>query len=134
MKLNISIEDRVTAALILFGPEVKPILNNEFDIKGSYAFIRDRQLFIIGMHIHPAKTTDQFSKLDPRRDRNLKVTKAELRFLKEKHKKGFSIIPESVEYIKGKIKVILAIGKPLKKWDKRSKEKQKESEREMKEF
>jgi SsrA-binding protein len=134
MKLNISVEDRLTAGIILFGPEVKPIMNNEFDIKGSYAFIRNNQLFIIGMHVRPYKMTDGFSKVDPRRDRNLKVTKSELRFLKEKHKKGFSIIPESVEYIKGKFRVILAIGKPLKKWDKRSKEKERESEKEMKEY
>ena len=134
MKLNISVEDRLTAGIILFGPEVKPIMNNEFDIKGSYAFIRDNQLFIIGMHVRPYKMTDQFSKVDPRRDRNLKVTKSELRFLKEKHKKGFSIIPESVEYIKGKVRVVLAIGKPLKKWDKRSKEKERESEKEIREY
>ncbi len=134
MKLNISVEDRLTAGIILFGPEVKPVMNNEFDIKGSYAFIRDNQLFISGMHVRPYKMTDQFSKVDPRRDRNLKVTKSELRFLKEKHKKGFSIIPESVEYIKGKVRVVLAIGKPLKKWDKRSKEKERESEKEIREY
>jgi SsrA-binding protein len=134
MKINISIEERLTAGIILFGYEVKPILNNQFDIKGSYAFIKENQLFIIGMHVHPAKTTDQFSNIDPRRDRNLKITKSELRFLKEKFKKGYSIIPEKVFYEKGKVRVSLAIGKPLKKWDKREKEKEKEFKREVQDY
>jgi SsrA-binding protein len=134
MSKKINEEYTLLAKVILYGPEVKPILKNEYDIRNGYCVLQGSQIYICGMHVHPDKTRDQFSKLEPNRDRNLCITKSEFRWLKEKVQKGYIILPKKVTYVKGKIRIELTIGKPIKKYDKREVEIGKIHRKEMLDF
>lgn len=126
---DFEITETLEAGIILVGREVKAIARKEVDITGTRCIVRDA-ILMVGSYV--AKEEDRFSNsYDPNRDRVLLLRKSELRYLKEQLKKGFSAIPIKLYLKKSKYKVLIGLGKPIKKGDKREKEKEKQVRKEM---
>ena len=116
---NYTIEDTIEAGIVLTGTEIKSIRNGKFNLKDSYANIKNGEAFIYGMHISPYEHGNIQNK-DPLRDRKLLLNKREINkligYIKQK---GYSLIPISI-YFKGSfVKVEIGIGKGKKLYDKR---------------
>ena len=116
---NYFIEDKLEAGIVLSGTEIKSIRGGKVNLKDSYAFIKNGEVFIIGMHISPYEHGNIFNK-DPLRDRKLLLNRKEInKLIGLTKQKGFSLVPISL-YFKGSfVKLELGIGKGKKLYDKR---------------
>ncbi len=116
---NYTIDNKLETGIVLSGTEIKSIRNNNVSMKDCYAYIRNGELFICGMHISPYDHGNIFNK-DPIRDRKLLLHKSEIyKLIGLTKQKGYSLIPISI-YFKGSyVKVELGIGKGKKLYDKR---------------
>ena len=114
------IEDKLEAGVELFGTEVKSIRAGKCNLKDSYVEIRNGEAFVQGMHISPYEQGNIFNK-DPRRPRRLLAHKAEIRRLSQQIKlQGYTLIPLSLYFKKGRVKLELGLCKGKKLYDKRA--------------
>ncbi len=116
---NYNIEDKIETGIVLSGTEIKSIRLGKVNLKDSYSYIKNGELFISSMHISPYEHGNIFNK-NPLRDRKLLLHKKEIyKLLGMTKQKGYSLIPISI-YFKGSfVKVELGIGKGKKLYDKR---------------
>ncbi|BAK80702.1 SsrA-binding protein SmpB [Candidatus Arthromitus sp. SFB-rat-Yit] len=113
------IEENYEAGIVLVGTEVKSIRSHGANLKDSYGVFKNRELYIINMHISPYEKGNIFNR-DPLRDRKLLLHKKELSdlFIK-KNQEGYSLIPISLYLKDGIIKVNLGLCRGKKNYDKR---------------
>lgn len=125
------IEERFEAGLVLEGWEVKAIRAGRAQIKESYVYIREAELFVIGMHISALISASTHVKPDPVRTRKLLLHEAEIsKLIGKVERAGFTLVPLDLHYTKGRIKMELGLAKGKKLYDKRESEKQRDWERE----
>ena len=86
----------------------------------SWADIDDGELIAKGIHISPYEQGNIFNK-DPRRPRRLLAHKAEIRRLSQQIKlQGYTLVPLSLYFKKGRVKLELGLCKGKKLYDKRA--------------
>lgn len=135
---NYTIEDKLEAGIVLFGTEIKSIRNGKVNLKDSYAFIKNGEIFVSGMHISPYEQGNIFNK-DPLRDKKLLLNRKEINKLYGLiQQKGYSLVPISIYFKNSFVKVELGIGKGKKLYDKRQdiakKDAQRKIERALKDY
>jgi len=120
------------AGIALSGTEIKSVRNGSVDLKDSFINIKNNEAFIINMYIAKYEEGNIFNH-EERRTRKLLLHKEEIKRLKEeKEKEGISIVPLKM-YIKGNhAKILIAIAKGKKLYDKRETIKKRDLEREQK--
>ena len=97
---NFNIENKIETGIVLSGTEIKSIRQGKVNLKDSYCYIKDGQIFVCGMHISPYEHGNIFNK-NPLRDRKLLLHKKEIfKLLGTTKQKGYSLIPISI-YFKG---------------------------------
>jgi SsrA-binding protein len=123
--------DKVEAGMALKGLEVKSLRAGRASLNESYVKISGSEAFLINAHI-PA-WQKQIENYEPTRSRKLLLHKSEIRDLYLKsQKKGLTLVPLSIYFKKNKAKVLIGVGRGLKKGDKRAKIKERELKRELK--
>ena len=125
------IEEKFEAGIELTGTEIKSIRKGNVNLKDSYAYVKDGELFISHMHISPYEQGNIFN-VDPIRDRRLLVTKREINKLIGLIKQqGLTLVPINL-YFKGKwAKLTIGVGKGKKLYDKRQDIAKRSAEKEM---
>ena len=104
----------------LVGTEVKSLRTGGVNLKDSWADIDDGELIAKGIHISPYEQGNIFNK-DPRRPRRLLAHKAEIRRLAQQIKlQGYTLVPLSLYFKKGRVKLELGLCKGKKLYDKRA--------------
>ncbi len=48
---NYQIEDKIEAGIVLSGTEIKSIRAGKANLKDCYAYLKNREVFLCGMHI-----------------------------------------------------------------------------------
>lgn len=125
------IEERFEAGIELFGTEVKSIRAGTLNLKDSFCAVKDGELFAHGMHISPYEKGNIFNK-DPLRPKKLLMHKREINRLYGRVKQdGMALIPLSVYFNHGFVKVELGLCKGKKLYDKREDEAKRDAGREM---
>jgi SsrA-binding protein len=130
-RFDYHIEETFTAGISLLGTEVKAIKSGKASLVDTFCYFNEGSLMIKGMNVTAAKNAFQH---DPIRDRNLLLNKKELIKLEKGTEKGYSIIPLKLYVSDGWIKVHIAIAKGKKDWDKRQTIKDRETQREIKQY
>ncbi len=126
-----SIEDEYEAGMVLKGTEVKSLRNGQANLKDSYARIKNGEVFVYQLHISAYKFA-YYDNHDPLRPRKLLLNKKEIKKLYGKvNEKGFSLIPLKVYFKNGKAKIVIAIAKGKRKYDKRQAIKRRDAKREL---
>ena len=130
-----AIEEKFECGIELVGSEVKSIRGGHIAFADSYARIRDRQLWLIGLRISPYDEASIFNH-EPDRDRRLLVHKDEIRRLRRRvEERGYTLIPLQIYFKGGLVKVELGLGKGKREYDKResikTRDQRREAEREM---
>ena len=124
------IEERYEAGLVLEGWEVKALRAGKAQITESHVFVRDGEVFWIGAHINPLKTTSTHVIADPTRTRKLLLNRRELDHLVgASEREGYTLIPLELYWVRGKAKLSVGLGKGKKQHDKRSTEKDRDWQR-----
>lgn len=123
--------DTIECGISLRGNEVKSIINGKASIKEAWCAIQNNQLVIRGMHITKWDTANIFD-IDETRERTLLAHKSEIRkLLAQKQQDGVTLIPLSVIYKNGKIKINVGICKGKRLYDKRQDMKNKQIKRDI---
>lgn len=126
------IEETYEAGLALLGTEVKALREGRVSLEDGYAEIRNGEAFLVNVHISPYAYGNQFNH-DPLRPRKLLLRKREIKRLLGKVKeRGFTLIPLSLYFVRGKAKVELALARGKKLYDKREELKRRALEKELK--
>ena len=114
------VEDRYEAGIELAGTEVKSIRQGRVNLKDSYCVAKDGEIYAHSMYISPYEQGNIFNK-DPRRPRRLLAHKAEIRRLWQQIKlQGYTLVPLSLYFKKGRVKLELGLCKGKKLYDKRA--------------
>lgn len=112
--------DELEAGIVLQGTEIKSIRAGKINFKDSYAKIESGEVWLYNLHISPYEKGNIFNH-DPEKKRKLLLNKKEIRKLSKKVEgQGVTIIPKEI-FIndKGLCKVIIAVAKGKKLFDKR---------------
>jgi len=125
------IEQRFEAGLVLEGWEVKSIRDGRVQLKDSYVVIKNGEAWLAGAHISPPLSAS--THIDPvqTRLRKLLLNRRELINLKSLvERKGYTIVPLSMYWVKGRVKLEIGSAKGKQMHDKRASSKNKDWERE----
>ncbi len=123
--------DTMEAGIELKGSEVKSLRAGQVNLKDSYARIENGEVFLVGCHIAPYSHSSVFNP-DPLRTRKLLLHKDEIKRLDRKiTEKGYTLVPLSLYFKRGKAKVELALAKGKTLVDKRETIKRKTAKREI---
>ena len=119
------------AGIVLKGTEIKSIRLGKLNFKDSFAKVIDDEVWLFNLHISPYEKTTYFNH-EPERKRKLLLHRREIKKLfKKVEQEGMTLIPKKV-YIndRGKCKVLLALAKGKKNFDKRESIMEKDLKRE----
>jgi SsrA-binding protein len=120
------------AGLVLRGTEVKALRAGKAQIRDSFAKVEKDEVWLFNSHIDEYA----FGNLQnhaPKAPRKLLLHRSEIRRLFELATiKGHALVPLSLYWKKGKVKVALGVGKGKQQFDKRADIKQREADRELK--
>ena len=109
------------AGIELRGSEVKSLRAAKAQLVDAYASIDDGQIFLRQLHISPYDPAS-YDNHDPTRTRRLLMHKSEIRRLKSQlEEKGLTMVPLSLYFRNGKVKVELALVRGRREYDKRAK-------------
>ena len=124
------IEQEFEAGVALEGWEVKSLRDGRAQLKESYVTILHGELFLIGAHFSPLGSASTHINPDPTRSRKLLLHKKEISTLiGASERAGYTIVPLSLYWKHGRVKVKIALSKGKKQYDKRQTIKQREWER-----
>ncbi len=125
------IVDQYEAGMVLRGTEVKSLRQGRANLKDSYARIKDGEVFVYQLHIAPYPFA-HYDNHDPLRPRKLLLHKHEIKRLYGKiNEKGHTLIPIRIYFKNGKVKILLALAKGKRKYDKREAIRRRDEQREM---
>ena len=132
-KFQYEILDKYTAGIVLRGTEIKSIRNSKASIAESFCeFNEQGELFVINMTIEEYAFGNYYNH-KPKAERKLLLNKRELKKLeKEVNVKGNAIIPLRL-YINenGYAKLVIALAKGKKLYDKRETMKDRDNKRNL---
>jgi SsrA-binding protein len=124
--------DTYSAGIVLTGTEIKSVRMGKVSLVDTYCYFVGGELWVKNMHI-AEYFYGSYNNHNARRDRKLLLRKKELRQLLQVEKNpGFTIVPVRM-FIneKGLAKLVIALARGKKEYDKRQSIKAREDQREM---
>lgn len=123
--------ESLEAGIELFGTEVKSVRNGRINLKDAWCSIDGGEIFVRGMHISPYDHGNIFNR-DPLRVRKLLLHKREInRLYCLMKQQGYTLIPLSAYFKKGRLKIQVGLCKGKKNYDKREDMARKSAKRDM---
>ena len=118
------------AGISLKGSEVKSLRVGKRSIGDSYAVDINGELFLINSHI-PLYRQSSYNNHNPKGERKLLLKRREInKLIGRINQEGLTIIPTKMYFVKGKVKVEIAVAKGKKLYDKRQAKKTRDWNRE----
>ncbi len=125
------IEEDYEAGISLEGWEVKSLRAGRLQLQESYVLIRDGQAWLFGAHISPLASASTHVHPDPTRTRRLLLHRKELnKLIGAVERKGYTLVPLSMYWVRGRAKLKIGLGRGKKQYDKRAAEKERDWKRE----
>ena len=122
--------ETLEAGISLKGSEVKSLREGKGSIADSYAIDNNGEIFLINSHI-PLYRQSSYNNHDPKGDRKLLLKKKEInKLIGRINQDGLTIVPTKMYFLKGKVKVEIAVAKGKKLFDKRQVKKKRDWNRE----
>jgi SsrA-binding protein len=114
-----AIEDTVEAGLVLTGTEVKSLRAGRATLTDGFGQITDNEAWLHGVHI-PEYTQGTWTNHEPRRTRKLLMHRKEIDKLSSSIKeRGLTLVPLSLYFLDGKVKIELGLARGKRTYDKR---------------
>jgi SsrA-binding protein len=105
------IEDVVEGGLVLTGTEVKSLRAGRASLTDGFAEIADGEIWLHGVHI-PQYTQGTWTNHEPRRTRKVLLHRKEIdRLASKSAERGLTIVPLSLYFKDGRVKVELALAR-----------------------
>jgi SsrA-binding protein len=123
--------DALECGIVLTGTEVKSLREHAASLEDAYAKIDDGELWLIGSDI-PEYTMGNRLNHKPKRPRKLLLHKREIeKFAGKASQQGYTLIPLNLYFKNGRAKVVIAVARGKKLYDKRETKKKAEAAREI---
>ncbi|MCT4600186.1 MAG: SsrA-binding protein SmpB [Marinifilaceae bacterium] len=124
--------EKYTAGIVLAGTEIKSIRAGKASLVDSFCYFANNELWTKGIHISEYKFGSYYNHIE-KRDRKLLLNRKELDKIERKVKEsGLTIVPVKLFISeKGYAKLIIALAKGKKTYDKRETLKTKDAKRDM---
>src|ERR1043165_2343264 len=120
------------AGIVLHGSEVKALRAGKAQIGDAFARVEKDEVWLHNAHIDEYTPANRFGH-EPKAPRKLLLHKSEIRKLFSLASiKGHTLVPLSMYWKDGRVKVALGVGKGKVEYDKRDDIKKRESDRELK--
>ena len=127
---NYFFKDLIEAGIDLKGSEIKSIRAGKINIAESYAVEKNGEIFLINSHI-PIYKQASYSNHNPYSERKLLFNKKEInKLLGNINEDGLTLVPTKMYFKKGKAKIVIAVAKGKKQYDKRHTKKTRDWNRE----
>lgn len=120
------------AGLVLTGTEVKSLRGGKCEIADAHVVVKDGELFVLNLRIEPYEHGGAYNH-EEKRTRKLLMKRLEIQRLGAKiREKQMAAVPLKIYFNdKGKVKLLLGLGKGKKTSDRREDEKKSQAKREM---
>src|SRR6059058_2519491 len=126
-----SILDTYECGLVLVGTEVKSLREGKASLADAFATVDGGEVWLRNLHI-PEYVQGTWTNHTPRRTRKLLLHKGEiLRLIGKTKEGGLALVPLSMYFKDGKVKVELALAKGKKTYDKRQDLAKRDAQREI---
>jgi SsrA-binding protein len=126
-----AIIDEYEAGVMLTGTEVKSLRLGRASLVDGFALIEDGEVWLHGVHI-PEYMQGTWTNHAPRRKRKLLLHRAEIEKLIGKTREGgLTLVPLSLYFLDGKVKVELALARGKRAYDKRQDLARRDADREV---
>lgn len=113
------IEDVIEAGLVLTGTEVKSLRAGRASLADGFGQVTDNEIWLHGVHI-PVYAHGSWTNHEPRRTRKLLLHRKQIdRLASTTAERGLTLIPLSLYFKDGKVKVELALARGKRTYDKR---------------
>ena len=112
--------DQLEVGMVLTGPEVRAVRDHHAQIRGAYVVVRRDELWLVGMTLGSEVAGDV----------KLLATKRQIAGLLKQKAVGYTIVPVKLLPLKRHIKLVIAVGRGKKRYDKRQTIKERDLERE----
>lgn len=123
------IEDTYECGIVLKGSEIKSIRDGKVNLKDSFAIVKNNELFVLNLHISKYENGGVFNH-DETRTRKLLAHKKEIYKMRDKvNLGGYTLIPTKLYIKNGKAKLLIAIAKGKKNYDKKEAIKERDIEK-----
>jgi len=114
-----AIEDVVEAGLVLTGTEVKSLRAGRATLTDGFGQITDGEAWLHGVHI-PQYILGTWTNHEPRRTRKLLMHRKEIdKLARSISERGLTLIPLSLYFSGGKVKIELGLARGKRTYDKR---------------
>jgi SsrA-binding protein len=128
---NYSILDTFEAGVVLLGTEVKSLRDGKASLVDAYATVDDGEVWLRNLHI-PEYHHGSWTNHEPRRNRKLLLHRRQIDALIGKIKDGnLALVPLSLYFFEGKVKVELALARGKQAHDKRQDMARRDAQREV---
>lgn len=124
--------DTYEAGIVLLGFEVKAVKTGRVNLAGSYAVIKNGEVWLLNADIPPYQPLNTPEGYDQKRSRRLLLKRSEIAGLAGRiRERGLTLVPLRLYTKHRKIKLEIGLGKSRKRPDKRELLKRREAEREL---
>ena len=124
------IEEQFEAGIVLEGWEVKSMRAGRAQLKEAYVIIQNGEVLLVGAHIAPLKQASSHIHPNPTRARKLLLHRKEIaKLIGAVERQGYTLVPLSLYWVRGRAKAKIALAKGKKQHDKRQAIKQREWDR-----
>jgi SsrA-binding protein len=131
-RLNYDIDDVLEAGVVLMGSEVKAMRESQVQLGDAYARVRSGEVWLEGVHVAPYAFATSWGAHDPDRARKLLLHRDEIRRLKARiDQERVALVPMSLYFRDGRVKVEIGVGKGRTKGDKRQSIAARDAERDV---
>jgi SsrA-binding protein len=114
-----AIEEVVEAGLVLTGTEVKSLRAGRASLTDGFGQITNGEAWLHGVHI-PVYTQGTWTNHEPRRTRKLLMHRKEIdKLARSISERGLTLIPLSLYFSGGKVKIELGLARGKRTYDKR---------------
>ncbi|HEY4453973.1 MAG TPA: SsrA-binding protein SmpB [Pseudonocardiaceae bacterium] len=123
--------DVYEAGVALVGTEVKSLRLGRASLVDAFATVDDGEVWLRGLHI-PEYAMGTWTNHEPRRTRKLLLHKGEIiKLIGKTQESGLSLVPLSMYFKDGKVKVELALARGKRAYDKRQALAKRDADREI---
>jgi SsrA-binding protein len=119
------------AGIALTGSEVKSLRQGGGSIAEAFARMRGNEVYLEGMNIQPYKDAS-YNNHDPLRSRKLLLNRREIaEIARGLERKGLTLVPTKLYFKDGWAKVVVALARGRKQYDKRRQQAEKDAKRQI---
>jgi SsrA-binding protein len=127
-RFDYELGDSIVVGIALTGPETKALRHGHGQLRGAFVSVKDNELWLVNSQINPVSGA-LISVDDQTRSRKLLAKRREIDQLLQAKQQGRTIVPIELITSGRYLKLKIAVGKGMKRYDKREKLKRHQQER-----